>query len=296
MSNFFEQINAVYVINLDSRADRWDSFSERWKNIIPKEKLIRISAVIGTEVPGYKQQPWFTETTGERSRSWAGMAGCVLSHKKVIKDAEKKSLERILIMEDDAIPSSVFSENNCNSILSNFMDKQRDCGLFYLGCSETSPLGCIVDKDPESSIAIWKLSGVLATHAYIVQKQSFPTLLKCLPEEQNIWEWIAKYRAIDTWFRDYYAAESKLSVYAVLPRLILQGEFSSDVMPHNTNVTQFVEAAYARPKNLGKFFYPMFSFIASPFLFFKIRLNSIRTYRRAIKKGFPGLKKRKTRH
>jgi len=69
----------AYVINLDSRPDRWEQIQKDWKNTFP---LVRTSAVQAS--PGWK--------------------GCSLSHIKVVEEAKSRGEPYVLVWEDDCIP------------------------------------------------------------------------------------------------------------------------------------------------------------------------------------------------
>ena len=75
----------AFVINLDERTDRWNTFQENFKDIT----LERVSAINNT----------------------VGWKGCGLSHVKVVKAAKEKGLPFVLIMEDDCVPSEFFKNN-----------------------------------------------------------------------------------------------------------------------------------------------------------------------------------------
>ena len=94
-------VDAIAVINLDSCTERMVALREKNGNIIPLEKLYRISAVYGRELPGYGKEPWFTPRTMERASYWGGAAGCVLSHRRAIETAREKGWRNVLIIEDD---------------------------------------------------------------------------------------------------------------------------------------------------------------------------------------------------
>ena len=68
-----------YVINLDSRTDRWDTIQREWKNAF---QLTRVSAV--------KESP--------------GWVGCALSHIKVCEEAKARGDPFVLAWEDDCTP------------------------------------------------------------------------------------------------------------------------------------------------------------------------------------------------
>lgn len=289
MPGFFDSVDAVFVINLDHRVDRWTAFRERWKGIIPEEKIIRSSAVSGVDLPGYGKYPWFTEMTGDRAKSWAGAAGCALSHKRVIYEAQKMGCTTIVVMEDDAVPSVAMSKFGYDEVLRSFLQREERWGLLYLGFNKMPKIGVPVLRGGMNHADTWRVSGVLAMHAYVVHRDAFTSLLRSLPEKDWIWEWIARYRAVDTWMREFFQGSSGLPVYVVLPRLVVQGGFSSDIATHH-KVSNEKIAVYDRPRKVGRFVYFLCSCFRSPFSYLKNKLNSVRTYKRARKRGFPGLR------
>ncbi|MCA1979093.1 MAG: hypothetical protein LDL19_07630, partial [Thiobacillus sp.] len=56
---FREAVDGVLVVNLDQRPDRWQSVQHALAGRVPAGKLIRLSATLGTAVPGYGSLPWF---------------------------------------------------------------------------------------------------------------------------------------------------------------------------------------------------------------------------------------------
>ena len=76
----------AFVINLDSRQDRWVNIKKHFKG--SNFKLHRVSAVV-KEVGAY---------------------GTFLSFIKAIKLAKKKGLSEVLILEDDCLPKKGFKE------------------------------------------------------------------------------------------------------------------------------------------------------------------------------------------
>lgn len=72
-------MTTAYVINLDSRSDRWEQIQKDWKGVFP---LVRTSAIKAS--PGWK--------------------GCSLSHIKVVEEAKARGEPYVLAWEDDCIP------------------------------------------------------------------------------------------------------------------------------------------------------------------------------------------------
>lgn len=290
MPGFFDTVDAVFVINLDHRTDRWAAFKERWQGIIPDGKLIRSSGVVGVDLPGYGDSPWFTESTGDRGKSWAGAAGCALSHKKVIYEAQKMGFGTIVIMEDDAVPSEAMADLNYNKTLTRFIQSDRKWGILYLGFNKMPKIGMPVSQGRDK-VEIWRVPGVLALHAYVVNKNAYPALLGNLPEKDWVWAWLAKYRAVDTWVREFFEGASKLPVFAVIPRLVVQAGFTSDIATHHQVSTEKIPV-FDKPSKVGGISYFFYSCFQKPLSYMKNRLNATRTYRRAKKHGFPGLRRK----
>lgn len=68
-----------YVINLDSRTDRWERLQSDWRGVF---QLTRVPAI--QETPGW--------------------VGCALSHVKVIEEAKQRGDPMVLVWEDDCKP------------------------------------------------------------------------------------------------------------------------------------------------------------------------------------------------
>ena len=75
LAELYAQIDGILVINMDSSPERYEHFMSTVGVHLPAEKLERISAVAGRELPSYGKAPWFTEKTGERARFWGGTGG-----------------------------------------------------------------------------------------------------------------------------------------------------------------------------------------------------------------------------
>src|SRR6478736_5939416 len=55
-SAFWQQIDGAIVINLDQRTDRWTQFQQTANGLIPPDKLHRLSARWGRNIPGFGQR------------------------------------------------------------------------------------------------------------------------------------------------------------------------------------------------------------------------------------------------
>lgn len=278
-----DRIDGILVINLDSNTERYAAFTAAAAGWLPKERTERLSAVVGCELPGFGEEPWFTERTGKRSHAWAGAAGCALSHRRGIELAKERGWRNVLLLEDDAIP---YVPKHAAKLLHAAIDKLKGAYMLYLGYNRPVPHGKRVMRC--NGTELWQVDGVLATHAYLVSADAYDTLLAHLPTEENIWEWLARHRAIDTFYRNYIAGDSLLPVYAVYPTFFVQSAGSSDITGQAT-----IDRDYdcKRPPYPIRGFRGILYNAAATIRRLKVHLNSAHTLRRARRGGFPGKKK-----
>ena len=106
--DFFEEI---YVINLDTRTDRWEHAQKEFEKVGILDRVKRYSAI--------KHQD--------------GRIGLILSNLDIIKDAKKRNLKNVLIFEDDF----EFLVDNPLEVLQTSLDRAKDIKwhLFYLGAN-----------------------------------------------------------------------------------------------------------------------------------------------------------------
>lgn len=283
MSSFWEKIDSVYVVNLDRRPDRWEAFLRDAP--VPREKLHRVSAVSGIDLPGYDCAPWFTERTGERARSWAGAAGCLLSHRKVLELAIARNDGLFVVLEDDAL----FTEApEAEQLLARWALDDRACkGMTYLGFHKIPFSGR--RRAREGGTTLWELPGVLTTHAYMLHADVARLILREWPDATNVWEWLARYRAIDTWYREYLTARTGIRVYGVLPCWVVQRPSFSDL---GLKVVTGTPAEKRTTPHARSLLLWTLCRLCRPVARLKFRLNSCRTWYRARRGGLPGTRKR----
>lgn len=228
-------IDGVVVINMESRTDRYTAFMENVGKFVPPERLVRINAVVGKELPGYGEAPWFTERTGERAGMWAGAAGCVLSHRRAIELARERGWRNVLILEDDVRADGV---SGADVLFTRALETLHGPYILYLGYHRPEPYGRRIVK--EHATTLWKVNGVLATHAYILSADAYDRVLDNLPSESGIWAWMARYRAIDNFYCRHLASPCGVAVYALYPTLFSQMEDVSDIGGHVTDLDSCV--------------------------------------------------------
>lgn len=278
--SLWDAIDGILVVNLDTCMQRMEQFREAHASL-PQEKVHRLSACLGRALPGYGEAPWFTERTGERSLYWAGAAGCAVSHRRAIETARNKGWKNVLILEDDARMTPC---EDAVPLVTLALQQLQGSYMLYLGYNRPVSHGKLVKKSGQSEL--WCVDGVLATHAYLVPAAAYDTLLQLLPTETNVWEWLSRYRAIDTFYRDNIAAGGVMPVYAVYPTLFSQ---SAGVSAISGNAVEDGNCACERAPYPADLLYRA----AAPFRRLKTKLNSVRTHRRALNGGFPGPRKKK---
>ncbi len=223
---FWERVDGVLVVNLDSRPDRWQQVQTLTAGLVPADKLQRLSATSGIALPGYGEQPWFRGR--KRDKTWAGRAGCTLSHRAAIAHARQQGWHTLLILEDDIELASALPD-----VLAALPDALagRDWDVCYLGYTDPVPPYRTLADLPDGH-SLCRVSGASTTHAYLLRDTTFDWLLAHLPEPDRVWKWTGKHRAIDRWY--YRNLARRFVVTAVSPAVINQQGGFSDITqrPH----------------------------------------------------------------
>jgi GR25 family glycosyltransferase involved in LPS biosynthesis len=215
------QPEKVYVINLDVRTDRRKAFEKQeslWQETfgcLPS----RMVAVYGLSLPGYGLAPWFrTRIAERRKRSWAGKAGCILSHRAVIQEAHRAGAETVLIVEDDALLTREAAQLWEKAVSGWVGQLPEDWAAVYLcSCRPQQPVQVAARTE---EIRLLEVSGASTTVAYLLNGRMFAALLDELPEQQAIWSWVAHHKAIDRWYSQNLNRFGR--VYVCSPSIILQ--------------------------------------------------------------------------
>lgn len=218
---FWDMIDGVLVVNLDSRPDRWQDMQARTAGFIPADKLHRLPATLGAALPGFGVPPWFRSR--RRDKTWAGRAGCTLSHRAAIAHAKSHNWRTVLILEDD-----IELEPTLAMVLAGLPAALRasDWDVCYLGFTDPVPPYRTLAELPAGH-SLCAVSGCSTTHAYLLRDSSFERLLEKLPTADTIWQWISRHRAIDRWY--YRNLVRYFDVLAVSPALINQQGGFSDI-------------------------------------------------------------------
>lgn len=218
---FWSMIDGVLAINLDQRPDRWNDLQTRTADLIPAGKLQRLPATPGASLPGYGMLPWFRGRP--RDKTWAGRAGCTLSHRNAIAHARQAGWRTVLILEDDIEQAS-----GLVAVLAALAEamQQHTCDVCYLGFTDpVSPFRSLV-RLPDGH-ELCQVFGCNTAHAYLLRESTYDWLLQRLPQPSNIWHWISRHRAIDRWY--YRNLARRFTVCAVTPAVINQQGGFSDI-------------------------------------------------------------------
>jgi GR25 family glycosyltransferase involved in LPS biosynthesis len=115
MVNLNKYFDRIYVINLDKRQDRYQSFLNEM-NRLSIDGVKRFSAIDGSVI----QPPNKSILPGE--------LGILLTHLEIIKECKKDNLNNVLIMEDD-----VYFTDEIYDIDNYMLKLPEDWDLLYFG-------------------------------------------------------------------------------------------------------------------------------------------------------------------
>jgi GR25 family glycosyltransferase involved in LPS biosynthesis len=242
LNAFWSMVDGVMAINLQSRKDRWEDLLAKTAYWVPDGKLKRLSAIVGTDLPGYGKLPWFRNHC--RDKTWAGRAGCALSHRAAIEHAKQSGWRTLLILEDDIQLTPDFDK--VLAALPGTLDK-HPWDVCYLGY--TNPVTPYQNAgELPAGHELCRVSGCSTTHAYLLNSTTFDWLLAQLPAPGNIWQWISQHRAIDRWY--YRNLARRFTVYAVSPSIINQQEGFSDITRRQHEKSYIIDVPAQRSSGL----------------------------------------------
>jgi glycosyltransferase involved in cell wall biosynthesis len=221
-------VDGIFVVNLDARTERWTQFQEgisSWLGAFGKTP-VRFSAVSGVDLKGFDKAPWFRDRIKEqRKKSWAGKAGCILSHRNAIRHAHEQGWRNVLIVEDDAYLTDEMMRAWKSGLSDVVKSLPYDWATVYLYTANPITPCRIVDE--KAGIRLIESMGAFGTVAYLVNGRIFGNILSRLPDENHIWSWVARHKAIDLWFSQNLRRFGK--IFAVAPSLVNHRVGPSDI-------------------------------------------------------------------
>lgn len=227
---FWDNIDAVCVINLDHRTDRWEAIRNEL-SFLPENKLIRVSACWGKKLPTCGKGMLFRGCTQEETMFWAGRAGCVLSHTKCLQMAKDNAWRNVMILEDDA--SFVDDlRGNVGEMLLQVMEGCPDWNMIFPGLAPYDSQGVKLGETMTESgekVRCYRILGPLNAHCYIVSAQTVNMMLNYLPRENDIWRWLAFHLSYDSWIANDFGKKKEVLIAGLYPIVCVQRESASDI-------------------------------------------------------------------
>ncbi len=236
-------VDAALVINLDRRIDRWDRVRAHLQDIVPPDKLHRVSAVPGKEIEGYQTARWFRRT--RRPETWAGRAGCSVSHRNAMRLALDRGWNWVLMIEDDARFVRSLETVDGRELAAFLQTRGEEFGVVYLGFdSPKRPIRRLQSLGTVTSL--YQIAGCSTTHAYLVNSRVMLRLLQEFPQsEDDIWDWTATNVVIDRWYS--LNLRRWTGVAAVSPQFAIQERSVSDITQRTSDYNEHPDADVLKP-------------------------------------------------
>jgi len=203
--NDINDLENIFYINLLERKDRNETLQNELKKIGLNEKSQRFNAI----------------------KLKKGLAGCALSHIKVLEEAIKNNLDYLMVFEDDfeVFNPSLFKEN-----LNNFLKNVKQFDVLLLCGNNEPPFNRINNVD-----YCIKVKKCQTLAGYLVRNHYFETLLKNYKEGLN---WLLKYPNKDRFYAiDKYnlQLQQRDNWYLLIPSTACQSNGFSNIANSNMN-------------------------------------------------------------
>jgi len=199
MNNFFD---GIFFINLDRRQDRLDFITKQLESV--GIKAGRVSAVDGN----------LLDPDPKIGNGWnhKGVAGCALSHRKVIQMAKDKGYKNFLVIEDD----TVFCEDFLAKVLLFLDQVPDDWDMLYFGGNHLGALKSV-------NVNIGRCTHTLTTNMYAMKSTLYDYVLKNISE--NVDELTMP---VDVLYANIQRGDT-FNCYAFKPQLVWQDSIFSDI-------------------------------------------------------------------
>jgi hypothetical protein len=192
----FHFFDAIYCINLDRQADRWEEVQRRFRRLGIERRVRRFPAA---ETPLNHH------------------IGCALSHRRIIAEAKRQGLETVLVFEDDVR----FSLDAAEVLALSLQELEgRQWQLLYLGGYLTRDyVGMVPD-----CLHLVIPAQITCTHAITYHRSVYDQILAAVPDNAiDVARWLTKQRGID----QFYTLELGASTYLTNPVIATQ----SSILP-----------------------------------------------------------------
>ena len=211
-----EYFDKAYCINLTSREDRLQRVQNEFKEKGLSEFFERFPAV---NLRKHDIASEYDKAIGPYHV--VPNAGCLASHREIVKKANNEGLKNVLVFEDDVR----FISEREDFLLSIEDLKQQNWGLFYLGAT-------IEEKMTAITRHLFRTSCAKATHAVAYNHTVYEDILRLVPEEpEELLKFISKYTAVDNFL--IKEIQSKHNTFICNPMAAVQGRSFSDIVQMN---------------------------------------------------------------
>jgi GR25 family glycosyltransferase involved in LPS biosynthesis len=170
----------TYVVNLDRRPDRWETFQQKATPLLTFLKYERFSAIDGSKLQTTHQIQRIFDNNDYNMRK--GMVGCAMSHIKLYTDLVNSEYEAFLILEDDLEFVPEFDKKLLHSYKQL---KLFSWDMMYLGHHLHTQYKSddVYDKEKLPRIEKWDVHTSLTrsmggTGGYLISKQGAKKLLE----------------------------------------------------------------------------------------------------------------------
>ncbi len=204
MIDFTKYFERVYVINLDRRPDRYESFKQE----LAKHNIAdvdRFSAVDGTTI------------LANKIPLLAGEIGVLESHLAIIKKCKEDGVKNVLILEDD-----VYFTPEINNLDEYINSVPNDWDFIYFGGNH------VYGKPPELvNEKIIKLNFTVALQCVAINNTMFDVIEAILPNMR---------KQVDAYYADLH---DTFKAYGFYPNMAKQTAGFSDIQNRNVDYTNF---------------------------------------------------------
>tara|TARA_R100000152_G_C6777589_1_gene207550 strand:- start:893 stop:1609 length:717 start_codon:yes stop_codon:yes gene_type:complete len=213
MLGFFEEI---FCINLVSREDRWHRCQKSFDKIGIKPRVRHFEALNPRK---YNFDEKYDKQIGPYHV--VPNAGCLGSHRRIIKLAKENGLKNVLVFEDDVD----FLHDDLDLVKRSTESLPEDWGLFYLGATVEKQM-CMVDEH------LFQTNFAKATHAVAYNHTVYDEILNLVPEGvPELVEFTSSCVAVDNFLIN--SIQSKYPTFICNPLFAVQGRSFSDIVQMN---------------------------------------------------------------
>lgn len=178
MHNPFDTFGGVYCINLDSRPDRW----EKIQSVFNDYEINNVQ-----RFPGVVCKSNLGDVRSNK-------LGCALSFYRILRDAQERGFEKILILEDDC--KFLYSKEENANYLSEFLTALPEgWDMLYLGVNLISDYGFPIAR---FSDVLFRVFAAYTTHSIAFSKKGIEKFLLGFDNEEDYgYKILELYHSID---------------------------------------------------------------------------------------------------